>query len=101
MDHLLTFLPSSPGVPSAPWEQRLPVSDPLNHFSMGTNQRMAQSMGVLCHILPSPYVVQGSLSLSNLGEPQRQALFPPTHILAVQARFAILTRFALGGNKRQ
>lgn len=26
MDDLLTFLPSSPGVPSSPWEQRLPVS---------------------------------------------------------------------------
>lgn len=56
-------------------------------------------MGVLCHILPLPYVVQGSLSLSNLGEPQSQALFPPTHILAIQTRFAILTGFALGGKK--
>lgn len=98
MDHLLTFLPSSPGVPSSPWEKRLPVSAPLN---MGTNQRMAQSIGVLCHILPLLYEVQGSLFLSILGEPLSQALFPLTHILAVQARFAILTRFALAGKKRQ
>lgn len=32
--------------------------------------------GVLCHILPLPYVVLGSLSLSILGEPQSQTLFP-------------------------
>lgn len=72
VDHLLTFLPSSPGVPSSPWEQRLPV----NSLNMGTKQRMAQSMGVPCHILPLPYAVLGSLSLSLLGEPQSQALFP-------------------------
>lgn len=100
MDHLLTFLPSSPGVPSSPWEQRLPVSAPLNHPNMGTNRRLAQIMGALCHILPLPYVVLGSLSLSILGEPQSQPI-SPTHILAIQARFAILTGFALGGKKRQ
>lgn len=76
VDHLLTFLPSSPGVPSSPWEQRPPVSAPLNHFSTSTNWRMAQSMGVLCHILPVPHVVLGSPSLSLLAEPRSQALLP-------------------------
>lgn len=79
VDHLLTFLPSSPGVPSSPWGQRLPVSAPLTHLSMGTNRGMAQSMGVLCHSSPCLMLYWDHYPSASWESPKVKPCFPYSH----------------------
>lgn len=70
---LLTFLPSSPGVPSSPWGHRLSVSTQLNLPSTGTawdtdhTRDTAQSMGTLCCVSPLPLCWTG---VNSPWEPQ-------------------------------
>lgn len=48
---------------------------------------------------PRLYAVLGSLPLRTPGRAPKPSPTPPTHILAAEARFAIIARFALRGSR--
>jgi len=80
---LLTFLPSSPGVPSSPWGHKLPVSTQLDHLGTGTawdgngQQGHGSERGGSLPHSPLAFVLYWDHQPSGPpGEPQSQAPLP-------------------------